>query len=257
MRNAQAQDTDEERLSDFVWVLTSLYGQHCHFKRFTVGRYIFVVFFCLTNLANSSMVSIPFHQVLRATTPAFTVAIYHLYYSKTYSFDTYISLIPTIVGVGLATYGDYDATPLGFFMTLLGAILAAIKTVITNRMQTAGLRLGAMELLYRMSPLATIQSLAMVYFTGEFNTVRQFLQEPDNVSMKTVLILSINAAMAFGLNVSSFTANKQAGALTMTVAANVKQILTMLLSVIFWHLKINAINCLGKLLIKVLWLLCS
>jgi hypothetical protein len=38
-----------------------------------------------------------------------------------------------------------------------------------------------------------------------------------------------NGAVAFGLNVVSFTANKKAGALTMDVAANVKQVLTIVL----------------------------
>lgn len=193
------------------------------------------------------MVTIPFHQVLRATTPAFTVAIYRIHYSKRYSFGTYVSLIPTIAGVGLATYGDYNATLLGFFMTLLGAILAAVKTVITNRMQTAGLRLTAMEILYRMSPLAALQGLAMAFLTGELSAFRQVILQRDNMSTKTILILLVNAAMAYGLNVSSFTANKKAGALTMTVAANVKQILTVLLSVMFWHLQVSFINGLGKL----------
>jgi hypothetical protein len=40
-----------------------------------------------------------------------------------------------------------------------------------------------------------------------------------------------NGAVAFGLNVVSFTANKKAGALTMDVAANVKQVLTIVLCV--------------------------
>lgn len=193
------------------------------------------------------MVTIPFHQVVRATAPVFTVAIYRFYYSNTYSFDTYVSLIPVILGVGLATYGDYYATVLGFFMTLLGAILAALKTVVTNRMQTAGLHLTAMELLYRLSPLAVLQSLAMAYLNGEFSGIEKFLFEQGNLSMKFAFIISVNAAMAFGLNVTSFTANKKAGALTMTVAANVKQILTVLLAVIFWRLNVGFINASGML----------
>jgi hypothetical protein len=39
----------------------------------------------------------------------------------------------------------------------------------------------------------------------------------------------MNGAIAFGLNVVSFTANKKTGALTMSVAANVKQVLTIVL----------------------------
>ncbi len=191
------------------------------------------------------MVTLPFHQVVRATAPVFTVAIYRIFFSNVYGLSTYLSLIPVILGVGLATYGDYYATVLGFYMTLLGAILAAIKTVVTNRMQTAGLHLTALEILYRLSPLAVAQSLLVGYMNGEVSAFWEFAYQPGNFNGKATMILLINAAMAFGLNLTSFTANKKAGALTMTVAANVKQILTILLSIAFWHLKVGWVNALG------------
>ena len=69
----------------------------------------------------------PFHQILRSTTPIFTILIYRLRYNRSYSTRTYLSLIPIVVGVGYATYGDYYFTPIGFLLTLLGVILAAVK----------------------------------------------------------------------------------------------------------------------------------
>lgn len=128
-------------------------------------------------------------------------------------------------------------------MTLLGAILAAIKTVVTNRMQTAGLRLTALELLFRLSPLAVVQGLAMAYLTGELETLRIPLYDKRSTFISFVLI---NAAMSFGLNIASFTANKKVGALSMNVAAMVKQVLSILLSILFWNLQINNTNALGK-----------
>lgn len=191
------------------------------------------------------MVTLPFHQVVRATAPVFTVAIYRIFLSNGYGFSTYLSLIPVIFGVGLATYGDYYATMLGFCITLLGAILAAIKTVVANRVQTAGLHLTALEILYRLSPLAVFQSLFVGYIHGEVSAFWKFASQPGNLNTKAIWILLINAAMAFGLNMTSFTANKKAGALSMTVAANVKQILTVLLSVAFWHLEVGWVNVVG------------
>lgn len=73
------------------------------------------------------MVSMPFHQILRSTTPIFTILIYRLRYNRAYSTRTYLSLIPIVVGVGFATYGDYYFTAAGFLLTLLGVILAAMK----------------------------------------------------------------------------------------------------------------------------------
>lgn len=192
------------------------------------------------------MVTLAFHQVFRATTPVFCVAIYRVIFSSTYGAATYVSLVPMILGVGLATYGDYYATTLGFCMTLLGAILAAVKTVVTNCMQTAGLHLSAVEILYRLSPLALLQSLVAAYLNGEVSDFQSFVARPGNLNNSAVLILLVNAAMAFGLNFTSFTANKKAGALTMTVAANMKQALTVLLAILFWELEVGWMNALGE-----------
>lgn len=186
------------------------------------------------------MVTIPFHQTVRAMTPVFTVAIYRVIYHSIYSSATYISLMPVIIGVMLASYGDLTATTLGFFMTLLGTLLAALKTVTTNRLQTAGLHFGALELLHRMSPIACVQSLFVAYLTGEFDRF-----EPRLLGNKGALILIANGIIAFGLNVASFEANKRSGALTMTIAANVKQVLTVVLSVLIWHDPIGAMNACG------------
>lgn len=176
-------------------------------------------------------------------TPFFTVIIYRVVFNKSYSRATYTSLLPVVGGVGLATFGDYYFTPLGFTLTLLGAFLAALKTVVTNRIQTGGLKLSPLELLYRMSPLAFVQTLLYAWFTGEFTGAAKWAAE--EMTGRQAGILLLNGAIAFALNVISFTANKKTGALTMTVAANVKQILTIVLSIIFWGLEVSGINALG------------
>lgn len=76
---------------------------------------------------NRAMVSMPFHQIMRSTTPIFTILIYRFRFNRSYSTKVYLSLIPIVLGVGLATYGDYYFTMTGFILTLLGVILAAVK----------------------------------------------------------------------------------------------------------------------------------
>ncbi|KAI4171407.1 MAG: hypothetical protein LQ343_004263 [Gyalolechia ehrenbergii] len=190
--------------------------------------------------ASLSIVTIPFHQTVRALTPVFTVAIYRIGFAGIYSTATYISLIPIIIGVMLTSYGDLSATTLGFFVTLLGTILAAVKTVATNRLQTAGLHFGALELLHRMSPIACAQSLFVAYVYGEFDRF-----EPQLLGTKGLVIVFANGIIAFGLNVTSFEANKRSGALTMTIAANVKQVLTVVMAVVLWRIPIAAMNACG------------
>jgi len=193
-----------------------------------------------------NLVTVPFHQIVRAMTPFFTVIIYRAVFGKTYSRATYISLIPVVAGVGFATAGDYYFTAIGFILTLLGAFLAALKTVVTNRIQTSGLKLMPLELLYRMSPLAFVQTLVYAYFAGELSSAQTYVAK--QLGRREFIILLMNGVIAFALNVISFTANKKTGALTMTVAANVKQILTIVLSIMFWGLAVSWLNGIGIVL---------
>ncbi|GAA6059291.1 hypothetical protein JCM10212_006684 [Sporobolomyces blumeae] len=192
------------------------------------------------------LVSVPFHQVVRAMTPLFTIALSIALYRKRHSRQTYLSLLPVVLGVAFATYGDYSFTPWGFFLTLLGTVLAALKTIITNRVQVGRLKLHPLDLLVRMSPLAFMQCVFFGWWSGELDRVRVY--GATEMTRQKAVALAINGAIAFGLNVVSFTANKKTSALTMTVAGNVKQALTIVLAVIIFHLRINFHNSLGILL---------
>ena len=106
-----------------------------------------------------------------------------------------------------------------------------------------------------MSFLAVPQALVMSWVAGELDTIAILWFMAKKVAIDEIMVTTIasgkaaylflNGMMAFGLNVVSFTTNKKVGALTMTVAANIKQIMTIVLSEFFWRLDIGAINAIG------------
>ena len=193
------------------------------------------------------MVSVSFHQILRSTTPLFTVLIYRIWYSRTYAMATYISLLPIIFGAALTTFGDYYFTPLGFFLTLLGVLLAAVKTVATNRLMTGNLKLPALELLFRMSPLAAAQSLVYALFAGELGGFFGWASQ-GNLTLNYSSALAGNGVLALFLNIASLHTNKLAGALTMSICANLKQCLTVLLGIIVFDTKIGVVSGYGMII---------
>lgn len=109
---------------------------------------------------------------------------------------------------------------MGFFLTVLGTVLAALKTVVTNRVQVGRLKLHPLDLLLRMSPLAFLQTVFYSYLTGEMELVTEYFKTSLNFNVFCALLL--NGVIAFFLNVVSFTANKKTSALTMTVAGKYK-----------------------------------
>lgn len=255
----------------FPWLLTGLhatcaslgcYGllQAGHFTMSHLGRrenivllafsLLFTVNIAVSNLS-LAMVSVPFYQVLRTSVPVFTVLIYRVVFSRTYESVTYLTLVPIMLGAALTTIGEYTFTDLGFLLTFAGVLLAAVKTVATNRIMTGPLALPAMEVLLRMSPYAALQSVACAFVAGEFGGLSEMRAE-GRLASWTVIALLGNGLLAFALNVASFQTNKVAGALTISVAGNLKQCLTVLLGIIaFGGTEIHLSNGTGMLLTMV------
>jgi drug/metabolite transporter (DMT)-like permease len=151
-----------------------------------------------------------------------------------------------MIGVFLTTYGDYYFTTIGLVCTLLGTVLAATKTIVTNKLLTGSLALPALEILLRMSPLAAVQSIVFAYWTGETDDFQTWVAQ-GHLTPFTIVALLGNGAIAFLLNVSSFETNKIAGALTMTVCGNLKQCLTILFGIVLFNVKIGPLNGCGIL----------
>lgn len=174
----------------------------------------------------------------------------------------------------MCTAGDYHYSLLGLIVTISGVVLAAVKvfctpvplisyclltlgflvllkTVTTNRLLTGSLALPSMELLFRMAPLAAIQSLIFGVVAGELPVLSQAMSERTaNGSflgtMCTVVFILGNGLLALVLNITSFQTNKIAGALTITVAGNLKQAITLALGIIaFGDFAINLLNGIG------------
>jgi hypothetical protein len=170
-----------------------------------------------------------------------------VFLGKSYASQTYFSLIPVIVGVGIATAGDYYFTTIGFILTLLGTLLAAIKTILTNRIQkNTSTPLHPLDLLLRMSPLACLQSLIYAAIQDEPRQLYGLLLSMPSIARNALAVkLAVNGALAFGLNYVSFAANKKTSPLTITVAANIKQCLSIILGVWVFRLHVGMMNALG------------
>ncbi|KAJ3414633.1 UAA transporter [Chytridiales sp. JEL 0842] len=220
-----------------------------------------------------NMVSLPFHQVVRSTNPAMTVVLERLIFGKRVkNKEVYVSLVMVILGVALATLGEYEFSSLGLFLTLLGVFLSALKGVTTHSLLVGSLKLHPLDLLWRMSGLAWVQCLCMGYLNGEVDGFKNYVARLPSywtsltttaaaaaagstqsssslTSLLTVenmfIALLLNGVLAFWLNYISFSANKKVGALSMTVAGNVKQTLSIMLSVWIFGYVISTVNGIG------------
>jgi drug/metabolite transporter (DMT)-like permease len=248
------------------------------------SRAMFISFSVLymVNIAmcNESMelVSLPLHQTIRATAPAITAAVSYIFRldQRPHSYSPYMALIPVVVGAALATYGGREqATPCGLFLTLLGAILAVAKTIVTNLLLRSGLltsntsklkasdddagkervaaetspQLPSNELIRRVAPFSIAQAMGMAIWTGELAEDRsQHRQELMKFNLLFRLTIGTNGLVACLLNIISFETNRKAGPLSIAVAANVKQVIILIVSTTFNRDQTNRQQITGAML---------
>lgn len=82
------------------------------------------IFFSNWSLA---LVSLAFFQIMRNTAPIFTVVVYRLWYSRSYSMAIYFALIPIVLGAVMTARGDLNYSYLGLVVSITGVILGVIK----------------------------------------------------------------------------------------------------------------------------------
>lgn len=137
-------------------------------KRYPI--FIFSFFFAM-NIAIGNMslrwVSVNFNQVMRALVPAIVMAISMMFLGKNYSNSRKWAVVPIIIGVALTFYGEMHFTAIGSFYTFLCVILAAAKAVMSGELLTGDLKLHPIDLVYKMCPLALLQTVFLSMVTGE------------------------------------------------------------------------------------------
>ena len=211
---------------------------------------LFSIIFSLNiAIGNTSLryASVNFNQVCRALVPVIVMIISMVYYGKSFSQNRKLAVLPIVVGVALAFYGDLSFTAIGAFYTLLCVLLAALKAVVGGELLCGDLKLHEIDLLSKMCPLALLQIGFVSVCTGE---VSEIIARWDELAAGPALqVVLLSGILSFSLNVSSFIANKVTSALTLCIAANVKQVLLVAFGTLYFGDAVGLLNGLGIVIV--------
>lgn len=192
-------------------------------------------------------VSVNFNQIARSLVPVIAMTISMIFYHKNYSQERKWAVLPIVVGVVLSFYGDMSFTTVGVVYTLLCILLAALKVVVGGELLSGELKLHEMDLLAKMCPLAFVQIGTIALLNGEISQIISRWDELVGTSAFQVVLIS--GVLSFALNVCSFIANKVTSPLTLCISANVKQVLVVGLSTLYFGDSVSVVNAIGILIV--------
>jgi len=206
--------------------------------------YGFSLIFCVNVVAGNlsfSFANVAFVQIFRSLIPGTTMLLSYLLLHKQVSFLEILTIIPICLGVMMTVSGEISFTWIGFVITAIGTGLSSLKVVVCNMILCGEYQMHPIELLSRVSfPAFSVMALGVYLY--EWDSIIESGKLFRPVVIGSVLLSSL---FALFLNVTNFFTNQQTSPLAMSIGGNIKQVTTVLLSLIIFQISVNATSILG------------
>ncbi|CAH1430665.1 unnamed protein product [Lactuca virosa] len=187
---------------------------------------------------------VSFNQAIGATTPFFTAVFAYLMTLKKEAWLTYITLIPVVTGVIIASGGEPSFHLFGFIMCIGATAARALKTVVQGiLLSSEGEKLNSMNLLLYMAPIAVVFLLpATLYMERNVVGITIALARQD---FGIVWLLLFNSALAYFVNLTNFLVTKHTSALTLQVLGNAKGAVAVVVSILIFRNPVSVTGMAG------------
>ncbi|KAK8956487.1 putative sugar phosphate/phosphate translocator [Platanthera guangdongensis] len=187
---------------------------------------------------------VSFNQAVGATTPFFTAVFAYIMTVKRESWITYITLIPVVTGVVIASGGEPSFHLFGFIVCVAATAARALKSVLQGiLLSSEGEKLNSMNLLLYMAPVAVVFLLpATLLMEKNVLGITIALARED---IKIVWYLLFNSSLAYFVNLTNFLVTKHTSALTLQVLGNAKGAVAVVISILIFRNPVSVTGMLG------------
>ncbi|GLT89478.1 hypothetical protein SLE2022_074570 [Rubroshorea leprosula] len=215
-------------------------------KQFVKITGLSLVFCFSVVLGNVSLRYLPvsFNQAIGATTPFFTAIFAYLMSKKRETWITYVTLIPVVAGVIIASGAEPSFNLFGFAMCVSATAARAFKSVLQSiLLSSEEEKLNSMNLLMYMAPIAVAILLpATLLMEGNVLEITVALARKD---INIVYYLLFNSSLAYLVNLTNFLVTKHTSALTLQVLGNAKGAVAVVVSILIFKNPVSLIGMLG------------
>ncbi|OAY68123.1 putative sugar phosphate/phosphate translocator [Ananas comosus] len=187
---------------------------------------------------------VSFNQAVGATTPFFTAVFAYIMTVKREAWITYVTLVPVVTGVIIASGGEPSFHLFGFIMCVGATAARALKTVLQGiLLSSEGEKLNSMNLLLYMAPIAVLLLLpATIFMEENVVGITVALARED---FKIIVYLLFNSCLAYFVNLTNFLVTKHTSALTLQVLGNAKGAVAVVVSILIFRNPVSVTGMLG------------
>ncbi|KAL8138662.1 hypothetical protein V2J09_004663 [Rumex salicifolius] len=222
-------------------------AQSVHSRRQLLKIFSLSAIFCFSVVCgNASLRYIPvsFNQAIGATTPFFTAIFAFLITCKKEVPEVYLSLLPVVFGIVLASNSEPLFHLFGFIVCVGSTAGRALKSVVQGLILSSDSeKLHSMNLLLYMAPMAAAILLPFSLYV-EGNVLAKTV-EKANGDWFIVFLLFGNATVAYLVNLTNFLVTKHTSALTLQVLGNAKAAVAAVVSVLIFRNPVTAMGMAG------------
>eukprot|EP01084_Bolivina_argentea_P101223 181519_1 len=184
--------------------------------------------------------SVGFYQLSKLFCIPFAILLERCIYGKKVSKEVQLTLVPVILGVGIATVSDTSLNFIGTVYALLAVVCTTCAQVFTSRFQKE-LKCNGLQLLYHTSPLISIGML-LLSLTMEGIPGISFTFQP---TIGAMYIIIISCAFALMVNVTNYVVLGKTDALTYQIVGHFKTICIIVLGYLLFNHRASVKNIAG------------
>lgn len=207
---------------------------------------------CLSMTYNAAMlfISVSFINTIKSTVPFWTCLICTMYLNETYSWKTYLTLVPIVSGIALASYNETSFNLFGFIIACTSAVSQTVYNLLMkNTLKTNQIAFDSSTLLvYACAGTSLLLFPISVLHHLFDDTVKKFTLESvfsESIQVDTALVLlvcGINyyCEMSFAVRVIDAL-----GPLGYSVADVFRRLVVIIASIVIFGNSISTYNALG------------
>lgn len=164
--------------------------------------------------------TVSFMQMLRANLPLLVFVVGCLFATEVFKISSFANMIVIASGVALASYGEVGFSASGVLCMFSGMCCEAVRlTLVQTLLQRQDLHMSPLSTLYYIMPISLVCLLPLVCISEA-----RALQDCAFLTFNSLPAFLANICVAVALNLSSYVMVGTMSALTMKLAAVVKDI---------------------------------